>query len=83
MANARPTAAHPRDPTDPPMDRPEDLALDVPTEAAPGANEVGAAALSVAVEEDLGAVELPDDAYTGDWREDFGDSVGISSWRTL
>jgi len=32
---------------------------------------------------DLGSLDLPDDDYTGDWREDYGDSVGISSWREL
>jgi hypothetical protein len=34
-------------------------------------------------ERDLGSLDLPDDDYTGDWRSDYGDSVGISSWRTL
>lgn len=34
-------------------------------------------------ERDLGSLDLPDDDYTGDWREEFGDSVGISSWREL
>jgi len=81
MANARPTAAHPGHVASPPMDRPEDLALPVATEAAPGADEVDAAALSVAVDE-TGPLEADED-YTGDWREDFGDSVGISSWREL
>lgn len=60
------------------VDRPEDLALGVPTEEAPGADEVDAAALSVAVDE-------PDryDDYTADWKQDYADAVGISSWRTL
>ena len=34
-------------------------------------------------ERDLGSLDLPDDEFTGDWRGEFGDSVGISSWRTL
>jgi len=34
-------------------------------------------------ERDLGSLDLPDDDYTGDWRSDFGDSVGMSSWREL
>jgi len=30
---------------------------------------------------DLGAADLPDDF--GDWKEDYADAVGISSWREL
>lgn len=33
-------------------------------------------------ERDLGSLDFEDD-YTGDWRGEYGDSVGISSWRTL
>lgn len=32
--------------------------------------------------DETGPLEADED-YTGDWREDFGDSVGISSWREL
>ena len=78
MAHPRPTAAHPGHVASPPMDRPEDPA---PLQSEPGADEVDAAALSVAVDE-TGPLEADED-YTGDWREDFGDSVGISSWREL
>jgi hypothetical protein len=49
----------------------------------PDETGVGTVGADTALEEDLGAVELPDDEFTGDWRGDFGDSVGISSWRTL
>ncbi len=34
-------------------------------------------------ERDLGSLDLPDDDYTGDWRGEYGNSVGISSWREL
>lgn len=57
------------------------MALDLSVTTAPGADEVDAAALSVAVEEDLGAVELYDD-YS-DWKRSYADSVGISRWREL
>lgn len=81
MAHSRAIAADPGHIATPPVDRPEDLALSVPLEEAPGADEVVSAALSVAIDE-TGPLEADPD-YTGDWREDFGDSVGISSWREL
>ena len=56
MANPRSSAA--RTTQHPPVDRPEDLALPVPAEEAPGADEVDAAALSVAVIPDWRREEL-------------------------
>jgi len=53
MANPRPTAADTGDVADIPLARPQDLALSVPLEEAPGADEVGRAALSVAVDGEL------------------------------
>lgn len=47
-----------------PLDRSDNLALPVPAEEAPGADEVHAAALSVAVadaERDLGSIDLHED----------------------
>ena len=51
-----------------------------PTAEPPLCEEFGGE--SLAPVDDTGLLEA-DDYYTGDWREDFGDSVGISSWRTL
>lgn len=65
----------------PELDRSDNLALPVPAEEAPGADEVHAAALSVAVDEGYDPPETYDDY--GDWREDYANAVGISSWREL
>lgn len=62
-------------PNDLKLDRSADLAFSIPLEEASGADKVDAAALSVAVEEDLGAVEVYDEY--GDWKRSYADSVGM------
>lgn len=64
------------------VDRPEDLALEVPTEAAPGADEVDAAALSLAVDEGWDPPDMYDD-YTADPRRDYADSVGMPLYERI
>lgn len=79
MANPRPIPAHPGDLDGLPVSRLEDLALDVPLTQAPGTDEIPDGTL--AVEEDLGAVELPYEY--GDWQDDYADAVCVSRWREL
>lgn len=70
-----------RDDSDFELDGSENLALPVPTEEAPGAEKIPGSSVPLAVEEDLGAVELYDD-HTN-WKDAYADSVGISRWKEL
>lgn len=72
MAHPNPIPSHTGSAQHPLVDRPEDLALEVPTEEAPGADEVDSAPLSVAVTfpdwrlEELAHKYAPRDAYEPD-----------------
>jgi len=81
MANPRPTAAHPGDLADSELVGCTHVANDPSAAPEARADEMDDA-LEIAPIDDTGPLEADDD-YTGDWRSDFGDSVGISSWRTL
>ena len=70
-----------RDDSDPELDGSENLALPVPDEEAPGAEKIPGSSVPLAVEEDLGAVEVYDEYRN--WKDDYADAVGISRWREL
>ena len=82
MANPRPIATYPSPTEYLELDRSNNLALPVPDEEAPGADQIPDYSLPVAVDdEDLGAADVPEDF--GDWKDDYADAVGISRWREL
>lgn len=58
------------------MDGSAHLAVGIPVATAPVADEISRSPLSLAVEEDLGAVELYDEYV--DWKRSYADSVGMS-----
>jgi hypothetical protein len=79
MAN---TTHAPSESADPELAGRADMADDFQNAQAARTDEVGPAALPLAVdEEDAGAMELHEEY--GDWQDDYADAVGISRWREL
>ena len=81
MANPRPIATYPSPAEYLELDRSNNLALPVEAQEAPGADQIPGATVQVAVDEGYDPPDTYDDY--GDWKEDYADAVGISSWKTL
>jgi len=70
---------------DPDLARSDDLALEVPSQEAPGADEVDSAALSLAVDDSADDDCDPPEDYRdyGDWKQQYADSVGMPLYEKI